>query len=373
MFDLSNILQRRNMFGPNPTPPPNPFQGVDFGGQEQNQPEVPQDTLPPQPSLPPNPDPYQGRNFADIYGKIMDAEPGPATKRYRDFISQEEPKQENYKPGKGAKAVAMLAGVSAGAEHGGGAAINAVQDVLNTPYNNALASYKLRADRYAKGADEEQKDNSNRVKTFRDILSDDRLQQAEKDRATHNTAQEGHWTRQDDIAEKNAQSRGFNFATRATDGHRIGTKVNPNAPGGFETLDLGKYDKSIDEKTTDKKDFSKFESGVTLGRQKNFFDFSDPKIQNREIAVSDHKNAEVDKRAENRNNNRQNTPRAELEQKSAAYRNIINEHPELKNDIDLNTLTHRNDTVIGPLLKAAMAKYKTPAKDNKLPDPAGIR
>lgn len=107
----------------------------------------------------------------DVYSKMMNEPSGPANQGYKDFLQAPPPSRDDYKPGKLNRLSAVLAGISTGAKGGDG--YRAAQSILDDPYNEAMGDYKNRHDRLATGAGLEDKEVNNKVKTYRDFVTDE--------------------------------------------------------------------------------------------------------------------------------------------------------------------------------------------------------
>lgn len=110
------------------------------------------------------------QNLTDVYSGMMNAPSGPANQRYKDFLGTPAPKRDDYQPGKMNRLAAVLSGISAGAQGGNG--FKAANDVLDDPFNEATADYKNQASRLSEGAGQEDKETNNKVKTYRDFVTD---------------------------------------------------------------------------------------------------------------------------------------------------------------------------------------------------------
>lgn len=129
---------------------------------EQDQPQV-QGGVPqqqPQPTL------------ADMYQQIGAVKSGPLNQRYKDFLSEEPPRREDYKPGKMAKLAAIMAGGSEGLTHGAGAGFKLAQNMLDDGYNQAYGDYAARAKRLETSAGLEDKEDRNNILAYRDFNND---------------------------------------------------------------------------------------------------------------------------------------------------------------------------------------------------------
>lgn len=119
------------------------------------------------PQQPPN-----SSTLTDAYREMINAPSGPANQRYKDFLDEGSPSRDDYKPTKMNRLAAILAGASDGIQRGGGEGYNTARKVLDQPYDNAMGDYKLRASKLEAGANLEDKETNNKVKTYRDFITD---------------------------------------------------------------------------------------------------------------------------------------------------------------------------------------------------------
>src|SRR5207248_6431777 len=118
-------------------------------------------------------------DFASYYAQLASQPEGPAQSQYRQFLSQQLPSKEQYKPGAISRIGAILSGLSTGITRGAGEGYATARGILDEPYREALESYKLQAGRLGEAAKVEQENELNRVKLARDILeSQDRQRRA---------------------------------------------------------------------------------------------------------------------------------------------------------------------------------------------------
>jgi hypothetical protein len=226
---LQDYLRRRSLFQPSPEI-----------GMHLNVPDIMRgDNSSRTSEVDDTPDTQDDRSYGigDVYNKLLAADTPPAQKKYKDFLDSNAPRREDFKPNKISKIGAILAGISEGEAHGGAAGYKASSDILDSPFNEAVSDYKFQGDRLAKAADIEEKDVSNRVKTYRDILQDVASERRDKENHRLNDARILDFqSRAKDRAET-AKSRGWNFFNDETTGKR--SAVRPNGTGSFDRLDLG--------------------------------------------------------------------------------------------------------------------------------------
>jgi hypothetical protein len=347
--DISPLLRRRSIFGLDPNPVgPKPY-NIQF------------DTAPPAPQQPED-------RMMGAYGKILDAGPGPATKRYKDFLDQETPDRANYSPTKTQRLAAILTGINANfSRHGNGKGAEVTQNMLEDPFNRAMSEYKIKAGRYKEAADVEEKDIANRVKTYRDIIQDQTAQRNAGNTAALNDARIQHWQNQD----RDMTMKGYTKTTNKLDGHIYYTKINPD--GTINKIDAGKMDETPDEKTSRGNKQHQTFANIDLGRQKNYFDFTNPKIEAREKDIIDYRDTKEMSKEERANlewaARQKNNPQRQFAQRALALRQIADERPELKSKIDLTTYNTDDPNVIA-LMNAKIKQMndnltKKPSKDNK--------
>lgn len=337
------MLRRRDMFGPNGDASPPPLNSSALMGDSAN----------------PSPAPTNAGDsrLAGVYGSLANTDTGPANKSYRDYLAKGVPQEEDFKPGKMGRLSAILAGASTGlSTRDGGLANKAAQDVLDDPYNKAMGRYKLEGDKLAKGADLEEKDINNRVKTYRDIVeSQDR--QANNDRLGKlNDAQIRNYNSQID----NRGSTGYSQYNTPVNGHRMATKIVNGKP---MNIDLGAVDLSPDEKNTNAVDravkTAKATSPIIAGREKDVASTNRAGELDKEkqiadyrasIALSKEQRANLEKQARSAAD-----PNRAFAARALALRDVIDKNPKAAGLIDLQALTHKPE--IDAEVKAAEAKY----------------
>lgn len=218
---FEDYLRRVNLFGNKTHRPSFQFQ---FPDQEEQQP------------------PSRELGFPDVYRSVMEQEPGPAQQKYRQFLDEEIPSRENFKPSKMNRLAAMLSGISEGMQGGDG--YGAARKVLDDPYKRAIDDFKLRGDKYVKAAELEEKNVGNRVKTLWDTLryNQDMNQQLETKRL--NDARINNYQSQ---ATARGKPKLINSFTEGTSGIRKGVFDDPNSPNGYKVIDLGKAGMSTPE------------------------------------------------------------------------------------------------------------------------------
>src|SRR4051812_22664937 len=106
--------------------------------------------------------------LASTYNDLANASGGPANKAYRDFLDKDIPQENNFKPSPVQRIGAILSGISATTQGKDG--YSTARNIVDEPYDSEVGRWKLRGDKLAKGADLEEKDINNRVKTYRDIM-----------------------------------------------------------------------------------------------------------------------------------------------------------------------------------------------------------
>lgn len=258
-----NYIRRNSLFSPPTQPGINPSalsitpdmmgpQGgqQQLGGQQQAQ----------QVQQPPNPS-----TLTDAYREMMNAQSGPANQRYKDFLANEAPQKDDFKPTKMNRLSAVLAGASTGIQQGGAEGFKAAQGVLDEPFNDAMSNYKLRASKLEAGAGLEDKETNNKVKTYRDFITDE--QNKRKDDIALKTLGETHEMNQARIGNYNNLA-----ATRETPQQRMDRALGTANATGKARVEGAKsiFDYEQPRKTADalKLINSRFDSNSKLQDQK---------------------------------------------------------------------------------------------------------
>lgn len=162
-----NYLRRNSLFSPvQPSTGVNP-NALSVTPDMMNQSGQPQQQNYTPPLQPPNPS-----TLTDAYREMMQAQSGPSNQRYKDFLGEGMPQREDFKPSKMNRLTAVLAGASDGIQRGGGEGYKTAQGILDEPYNEAIGDYKNKASRLEAGANLEDKETNNKVKTYRDYVTD---------------------------------------------------------------------------------------------------------------------------------------------------------------------------------------------------------
>lgn len=270
--DILDSLRRRNIFGGAGNEVPyNPVPPIDFSqaGQNEPQPRTAQQTGP--------------TSFEDMYSRMMNVDPGPANRQYRDFVTAGGPKREDYSPTKTQRLASILAGVSAGARGANGARVTSEQ--LDEPFNKAQGDYMLRGRDLETAANLEDKDVGRKVATMKQILD---YQDKAADNARNDTiakARVGNYESLIRSRDSEMKTKGYT-ATTDMNGNRIYTRVGQD--GNIEKIDSGiKVAESPTEKRNN--DFTMFgkREDTRFNKSKNLFDYTNPKIQDRSININD--------------------------------------------------------------------------------------
>lgn len=221
-----NYMRRRSVFSP-PVNPAETYPPFDFraaaNAQGQNAEDdkltVPQDK--------------PASRFSSLYADLADETGGPAQKKYADFLNTG-PNRDDYKPTKVNRLAAILAGVSDGVKHGGGAGYKTATDILDQPYNEAQTDYDTQAKKLAAGANIEEKDMGRRVKLYQDMTQAERDKAKDTETNRHNLATEGN-------SKLRAERTGLHYSdiTDPNTGHRKTTVIGPDAKT-IGNIDLGK-------------------------------------------------------------------------------------------------------------------------------------
>lgn len=228
---FQDYLRRVNLFS-NPTPRPSfKFQFPDM------QPDNVDDNTPISKQRKP-------LDMSEMYKSIMDQEAGPAQQRYSKFLDEETPNRENFKPSKMNRLAAMLTGISEGISHGAGSGARTAREMLDEPFQGAMDEYKLKADKFAKGAELEERNVGNRVKTLWDTLRYNQELNREEANAPLRDAQTKYYAGR---ANELGKPKLLNSFTDTGSGTRRGVFSSSTSPKGFDILDLGKAGPSTQE------------------------------------------------------------------------------------------------------------------------------
>jgi len=191
-------------------------------------------------------EPREDYGLADVYSRLANAEPGPAQKRYRDFLENEMPTREQYKPSKTARLAAILGGVGEGIQNGAGRGLEVTNRMMDSGYNDAVNDFKMGADRFGKSAELEEKDINNRVKTYRDIIQDQIAQREDARKSRLTDAQIGNYQSLAKDRESQQATRGWNYFTdQNAGGSRYGVRVGPS--GQLEKVNAGQASPTLED------------------------------------------------------------------------------------------------------------------------------
>lgn len=327
-FDISSMLRRRNIFDGSPTvdsgfnnsaidftPPPNSNAAVDSSDNG-------------------------GQGLIDIWDRIASAKPGPAQQAYKDFLSQNEPDTADYQPSKTQRLAAILAGINNNFSRGGGQGAAVTQSMLDQPYNRAMLDYKNKAARYKEAADTEEKDISNRVKTYRDFIQDQTAARNAAETHRVNNARIANYESQIRDRDAEMKTKGWTATTNNLTGNRIYQR--PNGQGGVDTIDSGvKVTQTPQDKLNMNVKQHGIFSGIDLGRQQQLFDFTQPKREQTEKNLIDYREKKELSKEERANlewaSRQVGNPQRQFAQRALAYVQVHDEHPEL--DINLTNFT----------------------------------
>ena len=234
--------------------------------------------------------------------------------------------------------IIVVTGGSEGIRFGGARGYAAGQGVLDQPYDEAMLQRKNKLANLKAGADIENEDNNNKVKAFRDIL-EYQARQAESERKTK--------LDESTIGLNNARAGSLlhprttpNYFTRGTDGHRIAVTQNPD--GTFAQVDLGQADQTPQERLANQKDLARYSSGLSYGRQKNLFDYTNP-ITNRQANERQQAGIKAtnDRAKDNQNFQRSqslNNPNTDYARQALAAQNVKINNPKLASSFDVNNV-----------------------------------
>ncbi len=96
------------------------------------------------------------------YREIMAGQNGPARSAYSDFIQRGFPKEEDYKPSRGRRLAAALAGGAIGYSNPG-LGIETGQNITSGPYQRAVRQYGMEGAKLKEAANLEETGNKNRI------------------------------------------------------------------------------------------------------------------------------------------------------------------------------------------------------------------
>src|SRR5439155_18781858 len=164
--------------------------------------------------------------------------------QYRQFLSQQLPSKEQFKPGAISRIGAILSGLSTGITRGAGEGYATAQGILDEPYREGLERYKLQAGRLGEAAKVEQENELNRVKLARDILeSQDRQRRA----AIEEEVGRGRIANWESLAKSRGNSKpvGSSYLDLNT-GIRYQNMQNPDT-GEITAVRLGKFGRTTQE------------------------------------------------------------------------------------------------------------------------------
>lgn len=180
--------------------------------------------------------------FSRLYDAINRQQSGPAQSAYKQYL-ESMPDREQFKPGKGRKIAALLGGLGeAFLSHSPSRSIATARDIMDRPYNTAVENFRMKEGRYKTAAELEEKDNSNKIKTIRDIMEDEARTAREK------REQEVATARIEDFKSRARQREQpkFNFFNDSTTGTHKAAAYNPQTKQ-FETQEIGKVGPTADE------------------------------------------------------------------------------------------------------------------------------
>lgn len=323
-FKLSNT-----MFQPY-RPPQNRFADISFGADSalaRNEP-VPERTSP-------------GDRFSELYSKLANAESGPANKKYRDFLDTAEPSRADFAPNKMARLGAILSGVSESVSKGGFAGARTTQALLDRPYEEALDSRNRQRDILKSGAELENNDFKGRIGMLKDIT--DAQDKAADNKRADTLAQstiEANLKRMEKM-DYDMKNGGF---TATVDIH--GNRIYTNANGEVRNTGI-KVAQSPEEKMADNKNLANYNSGLTLGRQLNFFNTTNPitnQQANGRVQMGIDAASQRQQSGQNFTTNRDRMdPNRQYSQEYLAARQVIASNPGIEEDFDPKTMQPLTD------------------------------
>jgi hypothetical protein len=232
--DFPSYLRRRNIFD-TPTDKNNWFQGSLFTNGEAVPNASPPDTS--INSTSPSSGSSSSSDLAALYKSMMNLPEGAAQAQYRQFLSQNLPTKEQYKPSKISRVGAILSGISEGLTKGAGAGYATAQGILDQPYREALSNYQLQSQRLGTAAKLEQEDVLNKVKLARDVLEErDRAAETAR-KSTETQGRIANWQSQA-LARQGIKTAGPGHVSAIT-GHLMQPVYDSKSPNGIRILDLG--------------------------------------------------------------------------------------------------------------------------------------
>ncbi len=195
-----------------------------------------------------SPNSLENNDFTSLYKQITSQPEGKAQARYRGFLESDLPTKDKFKPGVTDRIAAILSGLSTGISKGAGEGYQTARGILDRPYEEATARYKLQGGRLGEAARIEQENELNRVKLVRDMLeSSDRQRESER-KSRETTGRIANWESTAKTRAETAARTGFHFNVNASTGNMEAFRPNPQALGGLDKLDFGKAGQSSGER-----------------------------------------------------------------------------------------------------------------------------
>lgn len=173
-MDLNYMKRRTSLFDP-VKQPGNSYPSFDFN-------RTPDEQEPDKLNTPQTPN----SKFSSMYADIANQQSGPANQKFKDFLDSEEPNRDSFQPSKMTRLSAMLAGISDGAKHGGGAGFKTANDILDTDYNDANVRYNNQGKKLEAAAGLEERGNTNRIGLLKDITNQEHLDRVDAETARNN-------------------------------------------------------------------------------------------------------------------------------------------------------------------------------------------
>lgn len=299
--------------------------------------------------------------FGDAYGRIMKEEPGPQHKAYLDTLNNP-PNKDDYKPSKGRKLAAIIAGLSGDP--------NAGRGVMDANFNDANDEYQERLKRLKEGADVENADTTQKRQLYAKIIDDEKSRRALAER---------HDVDQSTIAANNARAKslaGPRFGPGwNADGTHKQVIMDGNSPDGYRIGDFGRVGptaEETDQRITNRgKTLAGYTSGLAHNRWSNeregriedanaVNDHSSSNTSARQLAQQDR--AKAEREAADANN-----PNRQYARRTMAYIDVMDEHPELKDKVSRDETTGLYESEDPQVRELVQAKLKrkgaaTPSK-----------
>src|SRR5260221_1675955 len=276
-------LRKRNIFGQPSYQQDQPPASMSIPPEEE------QDTSQDEEQQPPtNETPGLNDIFSGLFNAARSQPPGPASKAYSDFLAKGVPTPDQYPPGKINRLSAILGGASEGWQRGAGAGIRTAQEILDSPYQKAIAAHKLRGGMLEKGAEVESKDLGRAASFAKSATTAYDAAQTQRRLAIRDQHQFDHWDAADRAAARRAANTGTHWVTGQTDGKIHGFKTLPD--GSVQHFEGPKIGQTMDEKQKAAFDLFTKQEGV---RQPNRIALANTQSANRTAEEDNRQNGRM--------------------------------------------------------------------------------